>query len=123
MLCLVLLVFSDSTLVLAVPQSGSCSGSAAQPCSLTGTNSNYEETIEGDVRQVTANGCPNNNPLTVCAGNNPNPANTQNWRMDIPATPRFHTSDYATSLAQAVALNRVSGLIGLTINGVEICGC
>ena len=81
-----------------LPQDGECKNTASNPCSQTGASGAYSETIEGSQRQITTSGCPNNNPLTICVGDNPNPANTQTWNLAIPATPKLNAASYEASL-------------------------
>ena len=97
-------------------QSGSCSGTGA--CSIDGSSTTYTETISGTVRQIRSSGCPNNNPVDVCVGANPNPANTQDWQFDIPATPQFNSATYEASLTGALSLQELGGIIGITRNGI-----
>jgi hypothetical protein len=47
----------------------------------------------------------------------------QNWVFNIPATPKFIAADYASSLSSATELKEVGGLVGVTINGIEIRSC
>jgi len=102
-------------------QSGSCQGTGA--CSIDGSSTTYTETISGTVRQIRSSGCPNNNPVDVCVGANPNPANTQDWQFDIPATPQFNSATYEASLTGALSLQELGGIIGITRNGIEIRSC
>lgn len=100
-----------------------CKKTVSSPCALDGTSSVYTESVAGDVRTIKASGCPNNNPVNVCVGDNPNPANNQDATMTIPATPRFHAGDYQASLAAAAPLKEVGGMIGITLNGVSVLSC
>ena len=104
-------------------QSGSCNSAPSDACSTTGQSSTYAETINGDTREIRAMGCPNSNPLTNCLGDNPSMAAEQDWEFDIPATPRFKASTYSASLSSATSLGAVGGLIGMTLNGVEVRSC
>jgi hypothetical protein len=104
-------------------QSGSCNSAPNDACSTTGQSSTYAETINGDTREIRAMGCPNSNPLTNCLGDNPSMAAEQDWEFDIPATPRFKASTYSASLSSATSLGAVGGLIGMTLNGVEVRSC
>lgn len=105
----------------AMAQSGSCKGSGN--CNVDGSSTTYTETIQGEVREIRASGCPNNNPVDVCIGDNPNPANTQDWQFDIPAIPMLNAGTYAASLNSALSLSALGGIIGITRNGIEIRSC
>ena len=100
---------------------GSCNGAApSDACSATGTSSAYAETVNGATREIRASGCPNNNPVTNCLGDNPSRAAEQDWHFDVPATPMFVAGSYEASLAAATPLGEVGGLIAMTRNGVEV---
>ena len=55
---------------------GSCNSSPSDSCSTCGGSSDYDEviSIDGTTRKIRASGCPNNNPMTNCLGDNPNMA-------------------------------------------------
>lgn len=103
--------------------SGSCTNSPSDACSESGSSASYSESIDGDTRSIQSSGCPANNPLTNCLGDNPSKAAEQGWRFDIPATPQFVRGGYEASLAAATSLSAIGGLVGMTRNGVEIRSC
>ena len=105
------------------PTSGLCKILAANACSRRGTSSTCTETIVGGQHKIVAAGCANTNPFTMCIGSNPNEANIQGWQLDIPAVPKLVASTYAASKTGIVSLAEVGGIIGITINGVEIQSC
>lgn len=105
------------------PTSGTCRNMAGNACSKTGTSSTYTESIVGSKRKIVAAGCANNNPFTMCIGSNPNEANIQDWQLEIPAVPKLIASTYEASKTGSVSLAQVGGIIGITINGVEIRSC
>eukprot|EP00494_Astrolonche_serrata_P034115 UN34384 len=76
----------------------------------------YNEHIDGDVRIVESNGCPNHNPNTMCVANNPNPHEVQDNSIGIPAFPVMMT-DRVHSLSDA------PGAIGLALDASSIYGC
>ena len=102
---------------------GSCNSVPSDACSTTGGSASYSETISGETRQIRTGGCPNTNPLTNCLGDNPNAAAEQDWVFDVPATPAFVASTYEASLAGALSLSALGGLVGMTVNGVEVRSC
>jgi|EP01046_Picozoa_sp_COSAG06_P038697 hypothetical protein len=88
-------------------QSGQCGRTAADPCALDGSSSTYSEAIAGQ-RVITAAGCPNNNPVHVCVGDNPSPANTQGYTFSVPHTPQLNAAT-CTCPAAAQRLCQKSG--------------
>ena len=104
-------------------QSGTCRKSAANPCNLDGSSSTYAESLEGGQRVIRAAGCPNNNPVHECVGDNPAQINTQGWTMSIPSTPQLNRGSYAEALANAVSLSAVGGMIGITLDGSSVLSC
>lgn len=105
-------------------------------CDQRGGDAEYEESVitlnaggaaaaqqVGGTRRVLAEGCPNNDPLEVCVGRNPNPATRQGWDMTVPATPRFARPSYEESLASPVDLSAQGGFIGIVVNSVDILSC
>lgn len=104
-------------------QSGTCKKSAKNPCKLDGSSSTYVESFEGGQRVIRANGCPNNNPVHECVGENPAQINTQGWTMKIPSTPKLNRGTYAEALANAISLSTVGGMIGITLDGTSVLSC
>jgi len=102
---------------------GSCTVSNSDACSACGGSSKYVETIDGDTRRIRASGCPNNNPLTNCLGDNPSEAGEQDWKFDVVAAPRFNAGTYEASLSAALLLSEIGGIVGMTRNGVEVRSC
>ena len=120
---LVLLALCLSVSNVADAQSGTCRKQAANPCSLDGSSSTYAESFEGGQRVIRAAGCPNNNPVNECVGDNPAQINTQGWTMSIPSTPQLNRGTYADALANAVSLSAVGGMIGILLDGTSVLSC
>ena len=117
---------SPRTALLALLLVGSASArcdTASAACALDGSSSTYTETVSGSTRRIVASGCPNNNPVVVCVGNNPNPAQDSGWDLSMPATPRLNSASYSASLAAAVDLSQTGGFVGITLNGVSVLSC
>ena len=102
---------------------GSCKNYVDDACSACGGSSKYVETIDGDMRKMRASGCPNNNPLTMCLGDNPSQPAEQDWKFDVPSAPKFVAGTYEASLSAALSLSEIGGIIAMTRNGVEVRSC
>lgn len=85
----------------------------ADCCAADGADSAYEETIVGNMRSISVNGCPDHPYFLV----NPNVAHPLEEEHLVPAYPEL------VAISDAKSLSAVGGTIGTAINGVSLYSC